>query len=95
MRICDANVLLYAVNSDAPNHDVARTWLDVALNGDETVGMPWPVLLAFLRLGTHQAVFPRPLSLDAAIDQVRRCSASPSSRSSSPGRVTSRSLQIC
>ena len=72
MRICDANVLLYAVNSDAPNHDVARTWLDVALNGDETVGMPWPVLLAFLRLGTHQAVFPRPLSLDAAIDQVRR-----------------------
>ena len=33
--------------------------------------MPWPVLLAFLRLGTHQAVFPRPLSLDAAVDQVR------------------------
>ncbi len=71
MQICDANVLLYAMNSDAPNHDVARAWLDDALNGDETVGLPWPVLLAFLRLGTHPAVFPRPLSLASAIDQVR------------------------
>lgn len=71
MQICDANVLLYAVNSDAPNHDIARAWLDEALNEDETIWLPWPVILAFLRLGTHPAVFPRPLSLDTAIDQVR------------------------
>lgn len=38
MRIVDANVLLYAVNEDAPHHDVARRWLDDALRGPEGVG---------------------------------------------------------
>ena len=71
MWLCDANVLLYAVNSDAPSHEVARTWLDGALTGRRTVGFSWSVLLAFLRLATNPAVFPHPLEPDQAIAQIR------------------------
>ena len=85
MRLCDANVLLYAVNSDAPNHTAARSWLDGALSGGETVAFPWAVLLAFLRLATHPAVFPSPLSADTAIAQVREWLHQPAATLAEPG----------
>ena len=66
MKIVDANVLIYAVNEDSPNHAQARSWLDDALQGAEPVGFAWSVLLAFLRLTTRSGLFPRPLGLDDA-----------------------------
>jgi toxin-antitoxin system PIN domain toxin len=78
MRIVDANVLLYAVNEAAPHHDRARSWLDGALGGREPVGFAWTVLLAFVRVATHPAVFPRPLSATEATDVVRGWLAQPS-----------------
>lgn len=66
MIILDANLLLYAVNRDAPRHRQARTWLESMLAGSETVGFEWNVILAFLRLTTRPAVFPRPLELRKA-----------------------------
>jgi hypothetical protein len=71
MRVVDANVLLYAVNSASEHHRRARAWLDDALGGPEPVGFAWIVLLAFIRLATHPAVFPRPLPPGQAIDHVR------------------------
>lgn len=70
MQLVDANVLLYAVNADVPQHEPARGWLDGALGGAEPVGFAWVVLLAFLRLATHSGVFPRPLTLEDAADVV-------------------------
>jgi uncharacterized protein len=67
MQIVDANILLYAVNQDAPNHVSSRRWLDDALAGPEPVGFAWVVLLAFLRLTTRRSLFPRPLSIDQAM----------------------------
>lgn len=72
MIIVDVNVLLYAVNEDAGNHAPVRSWLEDALNGDETVGLPWIVILGFLRLATSPRVFPAPLSVDEALDRVGR-----------------------
>jgi uncharacterized protein len=60
--IVDANILLYAVDSSAPQHDRARGWLEEALNGYGRVGLPWPSLTAFLRIATHPRVSPDPLS---------------------------------
>ena len=91
MLLCDANVLLYAVNSDAPNHTAARSWLDGALSGGETIAFPWAVLLAFLRLATHPAVFPLPLGADAAIARVREWLRQPAATVAEPG---SRHLEI-
>ncbi|MBA3401788.1 MAG: type II toxin-antitoxin system VapC family toxin [Actinobacteria bacterium] len=71
MQLVDANVLLYAVNEASPRHRAARAWLDASLTGNETVAFAWVALLAFLRLATHEAVFPRPLSSNDAIDVLR------------------------
>lgn len=61
MKIVDANVLLYAVNTAAEHHEASRRWLDRALSGADTVGFAWVPLLAFVRLSTNEGLFPRPL----------------------------------
>lgn len=68
MKVVDANVLLYAVDESAPRHVEAHRWLTGALRGGETVGFAWIVLLAFLRLSTHQTLQTHPLSVEAALD---------------------------
>ena len=66
MILVDANLLIYAVNLDAPRHEHARRWLEDTLSGTELVGLPWVCLLAFLRITTHPRVLARPLSVEAA-----------------------------
>jgi toxin-antitoxin system PIN domain toxin len=70
MKIVDANVLLYAVNSVSDHHQASRRWLDWALSGADAVGFAWVPLLAFVRLVTRQGLFPSPLSPEAAMGQV-------------------------
>ncbi|OGA11255.1 MAG: hypothetical protein A3D95_15065 [Betaproteobacteria bacterium RIFCSPHIGHO2_12_FULL_69_13] len=70
MRIVDLNVLLYAVNADSAHHAAARVWWEKALSDEEPLGLPWIVLLGFLRIATNERVFPRPLSTDAAIGRI-------------------------
>lgn len=67
MLLVDANVLLHAVNTRSRQHEIARQWLGDALTRREAVAFAWTVLLAFLRLSTHPAVFPRPLTVDQAV----------------------------
>ena len=43
----------------------------------ETIAFAWTVILAFLRLSTHPAVFPRPLSSEQAIGALERWIAAP------------------
>lgn len=71
MKLIDANILLYAVNEDAPQHARARKWLERTLSGSEPVAFEWTVLLAFLRLSTRTAVFPKPLTVAQAIGTIR------------------------
>jgi uncharacterized protein len=71
VKLVDANVLLYAVNVDAPRHESSRRWLDRALSGDDTVAFGWVALLAFVRLVTKAGLFPRPLTVDEALDRVQ------------------------
>jgi toxin-antitoxin system PIN domain toxin len=62
--------LIYAVNEDAPSHQKAKAWLETVLSGPETVGLPWIVLLAFLRLTTKAGLFQKPLDLEVAFDLI-------------------------
>jgi uncharacterized protein len=68
--LIDANILIYAVNKDAPRHFHAKSWLETALAGTETIGIPWTVLLAFLRLTTRPGLFRNPLGIGAAFDLI-------------------------
>jgi toxin-antitoxin system PIN domain toxin len=68
--ILDANVLIYAVNLDAPLNKRARSWLEATLLGTETIGIPWTVILAFLRLTTRPGLFRNPMPLDVSFDLI-------------------------
>ena len=70
MILVDANLLLYAVNKDAPLHRRAKSWLEAAISGTETVGLSWIVLLAFLRLTTRAGIFEKPLRTETALEIV-------------------------
>ncbi len=66
MILVDANLLLYAYNPSLERHVAAKTWIEGLFSGPETVALPWPVLLAFLRIVTNPRAFERPLAIDEA-----------------------------
>jgi toxin-antitoxin system PIN domain toxin len=85
MILLDANLLIYAVNADAPLNRKAKPWLESALSGRETVGFPWNVLLAFLRLTTRPGLFRRPLRADTDFDVLAAWLDQPSATIVHPG----------
>jgi len=68
--ILDVNILIYAVNRDAPLHRKAKHWLEATLTGGETFGLSWSVVLAFLRLTTRPGLFSKPLPVATAFEIV-------------------------
>jgi len=70
VRLLDLNLLLYAVDEAAPQHQAAREWVEEALSGPGTVALAWSVLLGFVRIATRAVVFQRPLTSGQALDVV-------------------------
>ena len=70
MILVDANLLVYAHVASLPQHEKAREWFDDQLNGVSPVGLPWPSLLAFLRIVTNPRVFEQPEPIASAWEQV-------------------------
>jgi toxin-antitoxin system PIN domain toxin len=70
MILLDANLLIYAVNEDAPPHRKAKSWLESAISGPDTVGFSWNVLVAFVRLTTRPALFRNPLTVEIAFGLI-------------------------
>lgn len=70
MKLVDLNILLYAVNADAAHHDRARVWVEEVFSSDETVAVPWVVILGFLRVATHPRILSRPLAVEDAVRVV-------------------------
>jgi uncharacterized protein len=66
VKLLDANVLLYAYDSNSAHHAACRGWLESALNDDEPVGLPWQTSLAFIRISTNPRAVRRPLEPKAA-----------------------------
>ena len=67
MILLDANLLIYAIDSTSPHHARARRWLEKLLSGDTAVGLPWTVVLAFLRITTRAGILERQLPVDQAV----------------------------
>jgi hypothetical protein len=80
VKLVDLNVLLYAVNRDSAHHTACLSWWEDALGREEPVGLAWVVLLGFLRIATHPAVFPRPLAAEEALARVDTWLAHPKVR---------------
>ena len=62
----DANILVYASNAADPAFPSARILLDRLAAGPELLYLFWPTIMGYLRIITHAAILPRPLTFDEA-----------------------------
>lgn len=81
----DANPLLYAANRSAPEHERALLLVEFLARGPDLVVLFWPVVMAYLRIATHPAVFPEPLSHSQAAANIEALMARPHVRVAGPG----------
>ena len=89
MIVPDANLLLYAYDSESPFHLAAARWWATLLSGVEPVGLCPVVVFAFLRLSTHGKVFEHPLTAGEASQRIASWLARPNVRLlvAGPGHV--------
>ncbi len=70
MNLVDANLLIYAVDRDSPQHRRALAFVEECFSSAEPAGLAWVVILAFLRLTTRAGILERPLSPAASLGLV-------------------------
>jgi hypothetical protein len=70
MMLPDVNLLLYAHNPRAAQHQKAFHWWNQCLQEHEGVALAWVVILGFVRITTHPKVFERPMTVEAAVGRV-------------------------
>lgn len=68
----DVNVVLYSSDESSPFHAKAIALLKRLAEGPEILYLFWPVLLGYLRISTHPAIFPRPLSVETATKNIEQ-----------------------
>lgn len=83
--LVDANLLLYATDTESPFHRPAATWLTGVLGGNSRVALPWLSLAAFLRISTHPRISAQPLTMEQAWDIVEGWLSLDSCWSPNPG----------
>jgi uncharacterized protein len=81
----DVNVLLYASDESSSFHAKAAELLEQLSRGPELLYLFWPVLMGYLRMATHTAIFRRPLSVGNATTNVGQLLALPHSRAVGEG----------
>jgi toxin-antitoxin system PIN domain toxin len=84
VRLVDVNVLLHAVNADAPRHQAAMSWWQARLSAEEPVFLAWVTILGFVRIATNARIVAAPLSVAEAGAYVREWLAQPSVRIATP-----------
>jgi len=68
LGVIDTNILLYAVNADADQHEAARKFLYVAAQSAEQCYLTEGIIYEFLCVSTHPRVFDRPLDWSQATE---------------------------
>ena len=72
-----SNILIYASNEASPYQRAASEFLNQAMSGPEILFVSWQVISAYLRIATHAAIFPRPLTPETAMANIDSLFASP------------------
>jgi len=70
MILPDVNLLVFAHNAAAPQHEAAREWWEDLLTREQPVGLAWAVTFGFVRLVTHPGVLTQPLDPVSALERV-------------------------
>lgn len=70
MIVPDANLLIYAYDQASPFHVNAKAWWEDVLSGNEPVGIPMVVVLAFTRILTHTRICQNPMTTREVQERV-------------------------
>jgi len=81
----DVNVLLYASDRSSPFQAKALELIDRLAQGPDVFYLFWPVAMGYLRMATHPAIFPNPLSVTDATGNIEQLLALPHSRTAGEG----------
>lgn len=85
MIIPDINLLVYAYNRRAPRHAAARRWWQDGVNSGTEIGLPWAVVLGYLRIMTHPRVLQEPIDAAEALSDIRSWLSRPNVNPIEPG----------
>ena len=85
MIVLDANILLYAYDSDSHQHAKARAWVEEVFSGPSPVGVPWQTVSAFLRIVTNAKLIGKRFTAAEAIEIVNQWIDQPNVRLLGPG----------
>jgi uncharacterized protein len=67
MLLLDVNVCVYVFRRESGGHEQYKAWLDQALEGPESVGVPEQVLASLIRLVTNHRIYRDPSTPAAAL----------------------------
>ena len=85
MTLVDANLLLYAYDSESPHHEASRNWLERELSSGHAVRLALTTLLAFVRIASDHRIYTCPLSPVEACSLIEEWLALPNVRVLQPG----------
>ena len=68
MIVIDANLLLYAYSAPTAKQEKALTWLEATFSSGDSVGLPWQVISAFIRIASN----PKLPQLRRPVEEVAR-----------------------
>ena len=85
MILVDANLLLYAYDSESPHHEPSRRWLESALSSGRAIRFALITVLAFVRIASDRRIYARPLPPADACSLIEEWLALPNVRLLQPG----------
>jgi uncharacterized protein len=83
--VIDTNLLLYALNSDCPEHTAARAFLEDVRESSSIWYLTEGIAYEFLRVATHPRVFSTPLTADNALRSLEAILSWPNLTLLAPG----------
>ena len=80
MFVVDTNILLYAADQHAPEHETARRLVEAWRRQSGAWYVTWGIVYEFLRVATHPRVFRQPWSCAGAWEFIEALLSAPSLR---------------
>jgi uncharacterized protein len=68
--VLDANIILYAYDSNSTKHSQAKAWLEQAFFEETLIGIPWQTATAFLRIVTNTSLPGQRFTIEEAAQVV-------------------------
>ena len=85
MILVDANLLLYAYDSESPHHETSRRWFEDAISSGRPVRFALATLLAFVRIASDRRIYSHPLMPAEACSLIETWLSQPNVRLLQPG----------